>query len=252
MKRRELIIASAVGIVGSGRAAQPCPPPSVTAGGSTATTNCPTATAESYFTSFDSTENPLTEGGKWINGQAVGGQWSNVQTATGNAFASRFVDTGTVGRYSDPIAHLSTSFLPFKANQYAQGVVHRVPGYRNSIGKHEIELLLRFQISANNARGYEVLWGQDGEIVIVRWNGPVGNYTALGGIGDAASNMAVDGDTLRAEIVGNVIKVFRNGALMVSAVDSTYPTGQPGVGFWPTPGATLSAYGWKSFQAGAL
>lgn len=252
MKRRDFVLASAslAGVVlpGLGRAAQPCPPPQVSvSGGTSATTNCVITSGSSYSTNFPATENPLSDSGKWTNGKAVGLNWNNVQTVPGRAFAADFV--GVPSRYNDPIAHLNTSFT---GNQYAQGTVYRVPGYRNLIDKHEIELLLRFQITASSARGYEILWGQDGEIFVVRWNGPLGNYTPLNGIPDSPSRVAVDGDVLRAEITGNVIKVFRNGVLMVTATDSTFSTGQPGIGFWPTAGSSLASYGWKSFQAGSL
>jgi hypothetical protein len=254
MKRRDLILASA-GLAGTlipgfGRAAEPCPPPLVGVdGGSSASTTCPTSTGSAYSTNFTGTENPLSEGGKWINGKAVGLSWNNVQTVPGKAYAAQFVGLSS-SRYDDCLAHLNTSFT---ANQYAQGTVSRVSGYRNPIDKHEIELLLRFQLTANSARGYEVLWGQDGEIYVVRWNGPLGSYTALANIPDAPGNKAVDGDVLRAEMIGSVIRVYRNGALVLTApADSTYTTGQPGIGFWPTAGSTLSSYGWKNFQAGSL
>jgi len=58
---------------------------------------------------------------------------------------------------------------------------------------HEIELLLHFQITASNARGYEVLWGVTGECNIVRWNGPLGNYTPLLSVSGPNIGAAVDG-----------------------------------------------------------
>ncbi|MFO1217466.1 MAG: hypothetical protein U1E89_03675 [Burkholderiaceae bacterium] len=252
MKRRHLVLAS-VGMAGAAagglsRAAKPCPPPSVTVGAKSASTVCPVPATGTYSTRFGGTENPIAESGRWVNGKAAGQKWNDVQTSSGKAFGAQFVSLGG-SRYDDCIAHLNGSFGP---NQYAQGVVSRIAGYRNPSDKHEIELLLRFEITPNNARGYEVLWGQDGEISVVRWNGPLGSYTSFGGIGSSASNMAVEGDVLRAEIVGNVINVYRNGVLMVSKTDSTYNTGHPGIGFWPLPGATLSAYAWKAFEAGNL
>jgi hypothetical protein len=253
MKRRDFILGSAA--LGAGvlprlvAAALPCPPPQVSVvGGSSASTACGSGTTDRYSTNFDVAENPLSEGGRWINGKSVGLKWNNVKTVGGGAYGAQFVGLGG-SRYDDCLAHLNTNFGP---DQYAQGTVSRVAGYRNPSDKHEIELLLRFQITAENARGYEVLWGQDGEIYIVRWNGPRGDYTALKGIKDSAANMAVDGDVLRAEITGNVIRVYRNGTLMVSATDSTYSSGQPGIGFWPLEGSTLEAYGWKNFEAGTL
>jgi len=247
MKRRDLIAASA-GIAGAfflglSRAATPCPPPQVSvAGGTTVTTTCPSSTGSSYSTSFAATENPLSEGGKWTNGKAVGINWNNVQSVPGKAYAADYA-TG----YNDPIAVLNTSFT---ANQYAQGTVYRAAGYSPGVS-HEIELLLHFQITANNARGYEVLWAYDGGIAIVRWNGPLGNYTAL--LEGVQIGQAVDGDVLRAEIVNSVIRVYKNGALVATGpADTTWTNGQPGMGFWPKPGATPQNYCWKSYSAGSL
>ena len=151
--------------------------------------------------------------------------------------------------YNDDIAVLNTSFT---ANQYAQGTVYRAPGYSPGVS-HEIELLLHFRVSANNARGYEVLWGATGEVNIVRWNGPLGNYTPLLSVSGPNIGAAVDGDVLRAEIIGGVIKVYKNGSLVLTGpADSTWTDGQPGIGFWPTSGATPANYGWKSYSAGGL
>ena len=186
------------------------------------------------------TENPINQGGMWINGKAVGVNWNDAQTVPGKAYAAGFA-TG----YNDPIAVLNTSFT---ANQYAQGTVYRAPGYAPSVN-HEVELLLRFQITAGNARGYEVLWAHQGMMAIVRWNGPLGNYTPL--LDNVPIGQAVDGDVLRAEIVGSTINVYKNGSLVGTATDSTWSAGQPGIGFWPTPGSTLQNYGWKNFQAGS-
>ena len=100
-----------------------------------------------------------------------------MQSGSGEAYGS--VRSGATGsRYDDDIASLNTSFLSFNANQYAQASVYRAKGYSPS-GSHEVELLLRFQICPNNARGYEVLWGAGGFLAIVRWNGPLSSYTPL-------------------------------------------------------------------------
>jgi hypothetical protein len=190
----------------------------------------------------------MLEGGRWINGKSVGLDWHDVQTIPGEAFASAL--SGVTNRYDDSVAHLNTSFA---ANQYVQGTVRRVAGYSNPTDKHEIELLLRFKITAHSARGYEVLWGQDGGICVVRWNGPLADYTELGCTASPGPGPAVEGDVLRAEITGGVVKVYKNGSLVLtSPADSTYGDGQPGIGFWPTPGATLENYGWKSYAAGSL
>jgi len=255
MNRRDLVLALAVmaGIMNLdlSRSAQLRPPPFESVDGGTSASTAWAAGA-SYATSFPGTENPLSEGGKWINGKVVGRDWGNPLTVPGIARASISSALGA-SRYDDSIAHLSTSFITFGANQYAQGTVYRAAGYspRGSI-HHEIELLLRFQITSGNARGYEVLWSIDGWICVVRWNGPLGNYTEL--ICDqGATGPAVDGDVLRAEIIASVIRVYKNGVLRVTApADMTWTSGQPGIGFWPVDGATKEHYGWKRFMAGDL
>ena len=200
-----------------------------------------------YSTTFSTTENPISESGIWVNGGTDGLDWHDVQTGSGNAYGADFVsDTGNA-RYSDPIAHLDTSFLTFGADQYAEGVVHRAGGYSPG-ALHEIELLLRFEITANSARGYEMLWTHAGDLVIVRWNGPLANYTELANAGNIGA--AVDGDLVRFEISGSNMTVTVNDVVELTTSDSTWTDGQPGIGFWPLPGATLSSFGWQSFAAG--
>ncbi len=196
----------------------------------------------------------MSEGGKWVDGKAVGGGWNNPLSAGGKAYAS--VLSGATGnRYDDSVAHLSTSVQAFNANQYAQATVYLVSGYTAT--SHEVELLLRFSISSNNAHGYEILWGISGYIAVVRWNGAPGSYTAIYDPGVGSIPVPRDGDVLRAEISGNTITVQRNGST-VATVDVTSPggtvwsSGQPGIGFWPVDGATPKNYGWKSFEAGNL
>ena len=175
-----------------------------------------------------------------------------MQSIPGRAFATAL--SGVPSRYNDSIAQLDTTFTE---NQYAQGTVSRVAGYDPSPSKHEVELLLRFQISENSAHGYEILWGISGYLAVVRWNGPLGNYTALYDTGDPGIGPAADGDSLRAEISGNIIKVYKNDT-QVATVDITskggvvWSTGQPGMGFWPVDGATIEMFGWQSYKAGNL
>jgi hypothetical protein len=206
------------------------------------TTSTPVVAAgDTYVTSFPRAENPLSDSGRWINGGDAGLDWQNVRTVPGKAFATDFA-----AGYNDDIAVLSTSLSP---NQFAQGTVSRAADY-NAAVKHEIELLLRFRIEPHRARGYEILWGMNGEIYIVRWNGPLNSYTALAG--RANMGPAREGDRLRAEVFGPMIRVYRNGSLVLMASDSTWKDGQPGMGFWPKPGATIDAYGWTDYQAGSL
>lgn len=209
-----------------------------------------------FSTAFPATENPISQNGIWDNGGAVGIDWQDIQTTTGKAFASNFfVDPP---RYNDDLAHLKTSYRTFAANQFVQGTVFKAGGYAPTKA-HEMELLLRFNISAHSAQGYEIVWGVQGYLAVVRWNGGVGSFLALydGGLGSIP--VPADGDVLRAEIIGSNITIKRNGTLIVSsptnfASDSTYANGQPGIGFWPEPAgdAVLANLGWKDFTAGNL
>jgi len=223
------------------------------AGGSASASATVTLGTPQYSTTFNFTENPISDGGKWINGKADGLDWNNPRTVPGEAFASTLSGLG-LSRYADSIAHLSTSLVAtFAADQYAEGTVYHAAGYNPGASSgHELELLLRFQITLNNARGYEVLWGIQGYIAIVRWNGALGNYTPLYDPGLGSISVPADGDVLRAEITGNTITVYKNGSLVATVSDSTYATGQPGMGFWPVDGATPQNLGWKSYRAGNL
>lgn len=239
-------------------AATPDPPTNlcIEGGNSDGTSPCPPESLGStYSTTFDTTENPISEGGIWINGQLDGADWHNVQSIPGRAYASLLSGGGS--RYNDSIAHLKTSFISFVANQYAEATVYRATGYDPAPSKHEVELLLRFEITTKDAHGYEILWGISGYLAVVRWNGALGSYTALYDSGDPGIGSPVDGDILRAEITDNMITVYKNGTEVVSVDISSkggtvWTTGQPGMGFWPVDGAVVDNFGWKNFRAGNL
>jgi hypothetical protein len=59
----------------------------------------PQALARTYTTTFPLTENPISEGGNWINGKAVGLDWANLATTNGMAIGleSGFTNTPLPG-----------------------------------------------------------------------------------------------------------------------------------------------------------
>jgi hypothetical protein len=206
-----------------------------------------------YSTAFPATENPISQNAAWVNGLAVGLDWNNLKTTGGQV-------VGTVehsaSRYADNIAVLNRTFRP---TQFAEGTIYCVPGYIGNGGHHEIELHLRCAITAHVARGYEVIYGTGGYIAVVRWNGSYGNFTELYDSGGLAFPDPVDGDTLRAQIVGNILKVHRNNALVLTldvsagaGADNVWADGQPGAGSWVVDGAIPENLGWKFFRAGSL
>jgi chitodextrinase len=197
-----------------------------------------------YSTNFPHTENPISEGGNWINGKAVGLDWLNVQTTPGHAFGG---GTSTATPYNDPTAVLTGSW---SSNQKAQAVVHTVNQNRSIY--EEVELRLRTTISAHSITGYEFNFRatSDGSqyVQIVRWNGPFGNFTFL----DSKTGPGLhDGDVVTATAVGSTLTSYINGVQIVQVTDSTYASGSPGMGFYNQGGtlANNSDFGFTSYTA---
>jgi hypothetical protein len=202
------------------------------------------STGNTYTINFPLTENPISEGGRWINGQSVGLDWQNVRTRPGLAYGA---DSSGTPNYNDPTALLTGTWAP---NQTAQGTVYTVNQQTGTVNE-EVELRLRSAISAHSNRGYEILFRctHDGSqyVEIVRWNGPLGNFTYVQrGTGPGVYN----GDIVKATIVGNVITGYINGNQVIQGTDSTFTTGNPGMGFYLNRAPNLNAdYGFTSFSA---
>src|SRR5437879_2900763 len=58
--------------------------------------------SNSYSTNFPLTENPISEGGRWLNGGTVGLDWTNFRTTSNKAYG---LEVGTNG-YDDSTAIL--------------------------------------------------------------------------------------------------------------------------------------------------
>ena len=196
-----------------------------------------------YTTNFSSTEDPISEGGIWANGATTGLDWKNVRTSGSVAFGTQ---TGT-DTYRDSTALLLGTWSP---DQSVTGVVHTV----NQTGAmhQEVEFRLRSTLAPHVNSGYEVLFRctHDGSqyVQIVRWNGPAGDFDY---VAQTQGPGISDGDTLKAEIIGTTIRVYINGALVLTGSDSTFATGNPGIGFYLQGGssATNSDFGFSSITA---
>jgi hypothetical protein len=201
------------------------------------------AWARTYTTTFPLTEDPISEGGKWINGRTTGLDWFDAATTSGKVFGE--VSTGA---YTDPTAILSGSWGP---NQDVSAVVYSL----NPTASYyqEVELRLRTSIAAHSITGYEVLFRclKTGSAYcqIVRWNGPVTDFAYTSGSCSGATCGVATGDTVRATIVGNVITAYINGRQIAQATDTTYTSGNPGVGFNYGVGATNADFGFTSYTA---
>ena len=128
-----------------------------------------TAPVRSYSTRFQLNEDPISEGGKWINGARDGIDWHNVITRNGAAYGAV-----SKGAYTDPTALLAGAW---GKDQFVKAEVFS----RNQTDKYfqEVEIRLRSTLARHRCTGYEVFWRclktNSAYAEIVRWNEKVGD-----------------------------------------------------------------------------
>jgi len=193
----------------------------------------PTATStdrhNSYSTSFPLTQNPISEGECWINGGALGLDWTNVSTTPGIAIGHQ------VGPdFTDATALLSGTWGP---DQTAMATVYTVD--QNDACYQEVELRLRSTNSAHVNTGYKIIfnmcrprprtWASGGGTVPLECStaSPIQKGVRFG-----IKNRVV----VSAKIVGNVNTAYINGVqkgqVDITSIGGTvYTTGSPGMGF---------------------
>jgi hypothetical protein len=197
----------------------------------------------SYSTSFVGDEDPISEGGVWVTGRRDGKDWADVVMRNGLAHGSsrrgeaaeRHGHTSSAPNrdgdkeYDDPTAVLVGRW---GRNQHAKANVftkNQTPRFNQ-----EVEIRLRSSITPHACKGYEVFWrclkAEGAYVWIARWNGAVADWTTLARH-EGAEFGVEDGDVIEAIIEGNVIRGFKNGIEVVSAVDDTFAQGAPGLGF---------------------
>jgi hypothetical protein len=232
--------------------------------------------AHSYQTNFPLTENPISEGGKWIGGRAAGASlfagghirnggrlFGDVQTKPGFAFG---VDEPT--EFGDPTAILSGTWGPTQTISATVKVV-KAP---TKVCCREVELRLRTTISPHTITGYEAycsVMPDKRYCHIARWNGPTGSYWNFETA--PTDEYVVDGDVLKATINGTnptIITLYKNGAQILQASDTgaagggfgaygPFPSGNPGIGFYGRPDISFREphdpawqnFGFSSFTA---
>ena len=219
----------------------------------------------SYRTRFERDENPISEGGKWLNGKKDGIDWADVITKDGEAYGSvtrmavseKRPEQATLGAggaegslpegdYDDPTAVLTGDW---GRNQHVKArVFSRKPTNEYF---QEVEIRLRSTIKPNWCSGYEVFWRclktDEGYAEIVRWNGKVGDFTSLRKLIGVEFGVK-DGDEVEASIVGKHIRGLVNGREVISATDDVYPSGAPGIGFNFFVGNTNVDHGFTYFE----
>jgi Domain of unknown function (DUF4214)/CARDB len=218
------------------------------------------AQARTYSTSFTANENPISENNSWIDGHTVGIDWNNVQTTSGMAMGV----INQVGPYNDPTAVLTGSWA---TTQSVTGVV--ALGSATAFLYPEVELRTNTTIMPHNITGYEFDCSVlnhagpnpiNGGCSIVRWNGPLNNFTILpcsnGTLNCNPNYVIPNGATILAINTGsatNNLKAYVNGVLIASSTDHTYTAGSPGIGFngaqSPGGNAVYSNFALSSFSA---
>ena len=202
-----------------------------------------------YTTTFPATENPICQDNGsscvWLNGKTNGVSWGDVQTTPGMAFAT--IVNGNPP-FNDSTAVLKGTWT---SNQTVQATVRLNPSTTDTSWQEEVELRLNTTITANSITGYEldfsVISGNP-YVLIVRWNGPLNDFTGLTNLTPIAVK---NGDVLMGTNVNGVISIYVNGSKVLTATDTTYSGGSPGIGFWNLAGAVsdLSNYGFSKFTA---
>ena len=199
------------------------------------------ALAASYSTNFQKTENPISEGGVWINGEATGIDWTNVQSLNAHAAGANEAPVN----YNDATAVLTGSWGP---NQRVTATA--LCGNQNTSIGEEMELRLCTSVSVHRITGYEIMFrnvAQGGYCAIARWNGALGDFTNIGAQTNSYNGIHT-GDVIVAQITGGQITVTQNGVTVCQANDSTFTDGSPGVGFDIWSGYA-NDFGWSTFSA---
>jgi hypothetical protein len=219
----------------------------------------------SYRTRFRHDEDPLSEGGIWVNGRTDGIDWVDIVAANGVAYGglSRMavaeqraqqgnLDPGTsadaapVGDYDDPTAVLGGVW---GRNQHGKARVFS----RNQTEDYfqEVEIRLRSAIVPHSCTGYEVFWrclkNENAYAEIVRWNGKAGDFTSLARRTGPDCGVQ-EGDLVEATIFGNVIRSYINGVQILEATDDVFAEGSPGIGFNFGVGQTNVDHGVTYFE----
>jgi hypothetical protein len=180
------------------------------------------APVHTYTTNFPLTENPMSEGGRWIDGKTVGLDWGDISTTPGLAIGHAGPKT-----FADATALLTGAWGP---TQTAEAVVYSKAPYRYP----EVSLRLRSSLSPHKCTGYEISnslkSGKSAYLIIVRWNGPLADFTYLVQLHGKKYSVTT-GDVMKATIVGDVITAYKNGVQVAQVKDDTYSTGRPGMGF---------------------
>jgi hypothetical protein len=208
------------------------------------------ALARTYTTNFDLTENPISEGGSWINAMPM-------RTSGGVAFGTQ---TGVESHppYNDAAAIVAGSWGP---DQTAWGTVHTVNQQGGNVYE-EVELNIRMTITKDSIWGYDTDFkcSRDGSqyVELGYWKGTPRDIIGVEGtlfkqiLGGGVPGLH-DGDIIKLSAIGNVVTVYQNGVQLIQVTDTDprHPkTGAPGIGCYQQGASGVNSdFGLTSFTA---
>ncbi len=192
-----------------------------------------------YATSFRNDENPIMEGGGWVNagncGNAArcrGAGGSNVRTIAGLAFGTQ--PGALPPPYNDSAALVTGDW---GSDQFVQVVVWWNGASGTNSDYDEVEIRLRGTLAKDWCRGYNIncrvgTASSNSYIQMGRFNGPPDDFTPPFAELHGPSAACQNGDVLTGTVVGNIITAYINGRRVIQAIDSAITSGSPGLGFY--------------------
>lgn len=201
------------------------------------------ASTNSYSTNFDATENPLSEGGVWINGSIVQGgtnlTLTNLQSGGGLGYG-----TQSSGGVDDSIA-LCNAYTS-TANQKVNGIL-RCPSLATmnaATASHEILIVLRATFTSTNFAMAVATLGYSNTGRYFQCSRNLQGWTGIGEL-DLASAGGWSGDpgftdgmAYSFEVTNQTYKFILGGSTLINVTDDNsgggfLTSGRPGIGaFW--------------------
>lgn len=192
-----------------------------------------------FSTVFSGTsdEDPVSQGGIWVNGETDGVNWSDVAITNGIAHGRH---NGV--QFRDPTAILIGDW---PSDQEAEGVITGVDTQGALCGQ-EVEIRLRSLVSPGVNRGYEIFWAtrtSSNYFEVARWNGDPDDFTQLVAPFDPGV-APVNGRMIRARATGSnpvvltwwIIDTDGSTVLHTSSFNDSaaerWTDGNPGMGFY--------------------
>lgn len=171
----------------------------------------------SASSSFTGTENPLSEGGAWA---ALTAYWQHLTKANGAKVDGTVLSNDCAARYvgttfsADHGSQITLAALPSGAQMFFQYVMCRM---NSTAGCYLLTTAPDIDSTLKTLQLYKV--------------NDSGAYTQIGANITLGAAMVAN-DVLRLEVVGTSLNCKLNSTLVRNATDSTFATGQPGLGGW--------------------